>query len=93
MESLMLGDTFSWIESTYGEEAAVTSMDLNFSDFTSKEFQARFEKDYPLVQRRIQTYQGIVEQIATKYKLGMELRESGSKGIVVFSLVVKVVDK
>jgi hypothetical protein len=93
LESLMLGDTFSWIESAYGEEAAVAAIDMNFSDFASKEFQAGFVKDFPLVYRRIQTYQGIAEQTAMKRKAHLELRESGSKGIVVFSLVVKIADK
>ena len=93
LESLMLGDTFAWIESAYGEEAAVQSMDLNFSDFSSKESQARFANDLPLVYRRIQTYQGVIEQSAKKHKVHMELRESGSKGIVVFSILAKIQEK
>lgn len=92
LESLMLGDTFSWIESAYGEDAAVASIDVNFSDFASKDSQARFAREFPLVYGRIQTYQSMAEEVAKRQKVRLELRQGGSKGIVVFSLVVKVED-
>jgi len=40
LESLPLGDTIDWIEVAYGEEAAAKSIDVNYSDFGSKKFQA-----------------------------------------------------
>lgn len=93
LESLAIGDTFSWIESTYGEEAATAAMDMNFSNFESEELQAGFAKDFPLVYGRIRTYQGIVEQSAKRHKAHLELRENGSKGIVVFSIVAKIAER
>jgi len=35
----------------------------------------------------------VIEQSAKKHKVQMELRESGSKGIVVFSVLAKIREK
>lgn len=90
LESLPLGDTIDWIEVAYGEEAAAMSIDVNYSDFGSKEFQKRFEREYPLVYQRIQRYEEVADGVSKSRKVNLELRKSGSKGIVVFTFAAKV---
>jgi hypothetical protein len=85
LESLPLGDTIDWIEAAYGEEAAAKSIDVNYSDFGSKKFQVEFGGEYPLVYQRIQTYHEVAGRVSKVRKVHVELRNSGSKGIVVFT--------
>jgi hypothetical protein len=92
LESLPLGDTIDWIEAAYGEEAAAKSIDVNYSDFGSKKFQAEFSSEYPLVYQRIQTYEEVAERVSKLWKVHVELRNSGSKGIVVFTFAAKFTD-
>lgn len=90
LESLPLGDTIDWIEVAYGEEAAAASIDTNYSDFGSKDFQKRFGREFPLVYQRIQRYEEVADQVSKGRKLHLELRKSGSKGIVVFTFAAKI---
>jgi hypothetical protein len=92
VESYPLGDTIEWIELAYGEEAAVNSLDTEYSDFQSKESQAEFSTLYPLVMRRILRYEDLAADISTRRKVHVELKKSGSKGIVVFTLAAKITD-
>jgi hypothetical protein len=92
LESIPLGDTIEWIEVAYGDEAAARSLDVNYSDFATKEFQAKFGRDYPLVYQRIQTYAEVASRVSKARKVSIELRNSGSKGIVVFTFVTKISD-
>jgi hypothetical protein len=92
LESAPLGDTIDWIEMAYGEEAAAKSIDVNYSDFVSKEFQETFGREYPLVYQRIQQYSEIATQVSSARKVQIELRNSGSKGIVVFTFAAKMKD-
>jgi hypothetical protein len=90
LESLPLGDTIDWIEVAYGEEAAAGSIDVNYSDFGSKEFQKRFGREFPLVYQRIQRYEEVADGVSKSRRVHLELRKSGSKGIVVFTFAAKV---
>ena len=90
LESLPLGDTIEWIEVAYGEEAAARSLDANYSDFGTKEFQAGFGRNYPLVFQRIQTYVEVADRVSKVRKVHLELRNNGSKGIVVFTLAARI---
>lgn len=90
LESLPLGDTIDWIEVAYGEEAAARSLDTNYSDFGTKDFQAGFGNTFPLVYQRIQTYAEVASRISKEKKVHLELRNNGSKGIVVFTFVSKI---
>jgi hypothetical protein len=85
LESLPLGDTIDWIEAAYGEEAAAKSIDVNYSDFGSKKFQNEFGNEYPLVYQRVKTYEELAVRVSKVSKVHLELRNSGSKGIVVFT--------
>jgi hypothetical protein len=89
LESLPLGDTIEWIEAAYGEEAAAKSIDANYSDFGSKKFQVEFGGEYPLVYQRIQTYDEVAARVSKLRKAHVELRNNGSKGIVVFTFAAK----
>lgn len=90
LESLPLGDTIDWIEVAYGEESAAASIDVNYSEFDSKEFQARFDREYPLVYQRIQRYEEVADRVSREKKVHLNLRKSGSKGIVVFTFAAKI---
>lgn len=91
-ETFPLGDTIDWIEVAYGEDAAARSLDLNYSDFGTKEFQSDFGGEYPLVYQRIQTYVEVANRISRARKIYLELRNNGSKGIVVFTFVTRIED-
>jgi hypothetical protein len=90
LESLALGDTMDWVESDYGPEAAADSIDLNYSDFSDKKFRAEFDRRYPLVERRIQSCELIAGEASKKHRVHLEVRGSGSKGIVVFTLAAQL---
>jgi len=75
---------------SYGEEAGAESLDLNYSDFSDRKLRAEFERKYPLVQQRIQYCELIAEEAAKKHGVHLELRSSGSKGIVVFTLAARI---
>jgi len=90
LESLAIGDTLDWIGSSYGEEAAAETLDLNYSEFSGKEFQTEFGREYPLVRQRIQSCELIAEEAAKKHGVHLELRSSGSKGIAVFTLEARM---
>jgi hypothetical protein len=92
LESLPLGDTIDWIEAAYGEESAAKSIDVNYSDFGSKKFQAEFGSEYPLVYQRIQTYEEVAGRVSKSQKVHVELRNSGSKGIVVFTYAARLTE-
>lgn len=90
LESLPLGDTIDWIEAAYGEESAAKSIDTNYSDFGTAEFQRRFSNEYPLVHQRIQRYEEVAGLVSKNRRVHIELRNSGSKGIVVFTLAARL---
>jgi hypothetical protein len=89
LESLAVGNTMSWIESAYGQESAMKSLDLDYSQFPSKEFQAQF----PLVCGRIGVYEEIAGRVSRERGAKIELRSNGSKGVVVFTLAAKIQEK
>ena len=93
LESLALGDTLDWIGLSYGDESAGQSLDLNYSDFSDKKFRAGFDSKYPLVHQRIQTYEAIAERASKKHGVHLELRSSGSKGIVVFTFAARMANR
>jgi len=90
MESLAIGDTFDWIGSSYGEETAGNTLDLNYSEFAEKRFRSQFNAKYPLVQRRIQSCETIAVEAGRRHRVHLELRSIGSKGIVVFTLSARL---
>jgi hypothetical protein len=90
LESLAVGDTMGWIESAYGQESAISSLDLDYSQFPSKEFQTEFKVKFPSVCERIAAYEEIAARVSKKRGVQIELRPNGSKGIVVFTLAAKI---
>jgi hypothetical protein len=92
LESLPLGDTIDWIEVAYGEEEAARSIDVNYSDFDTKAFQARFGAKYPLVFQRIQRYEEVARSVSKARRVHLELRKNGSKGIVVFAFAARIAE-
>jgi hypothetical protein len=89
LESAILGDTIDWLELAYGEEAAAKSLDMDFSNFSSKEFRVEFASEFPLVHQRIQTYEAIATEVSKNRRIHIELRHNGSKGIVVFTFAAR----
>lgn len=92
LESLVIGDTINWIETAEGEEAAGKSLDIDYSEFDSQKFQAEFGRNHPLVFKQIQRNEAVVERLAKSFKVNLEFRKSGSKGIAVFSFAAKIPD-
>jgi len=89
-ESLAIGDTFAWIGSAYGEEAAAETLDLNFSDFGEKGVRAQLERRYPIAYRRISSAELVAREAGKRRHVHVELRSSGSKGIVVFTVAALI---
>jgi len=90
LESLAVGDTIDWIELAYGEERATQSLDLDYSRFDDKSFAAEFESRYPIVMGRIREYEATVDGVSKKGKVRLEVRRSGSKGILVFTVAARI---
>jgi hypothetical protein len=88
LESTSLGDTIDWIEAVYGEDVAGKSLEVDYSDFESKEFRERFGSEYPRVFQRILSYEEVASKIWKLRRIPVELRKDGSKGIAEFTFVV-----
>ena len=90
LESLAVGDTMSWIESAYGQESAMKSLELDYSQFSSREFQTEFQAMFPSVHGRIAAYAEAAARVSKERGVQVELRPSCSKGIAVFTLSTKI---
>lgn len=90
LESLALGDTFNWIGAAYGEEPAEESLDFGYSNFGDEEVWADFASKYPVVNRRIRACELVVQQVSKRSGVHLELRASGSKGIIVFTVAARI---
>ncbi len=90
LESLAVGDTIDWIELAYGDEKATQSLDLDYSQFQDKSFQAEFSRRFPIVMGRIKEYEDVVAGISKKERVRMEIRRAGSKGMLVFTIAARV---
>ena len=92
LESLAIGDTFTWIGSAYGEEVAADTLDMNFSDFGDKGVRRQLESKFPNAYRRIRSSELVAAEAGKKRHVDVELRSSGSKGIVVFTIAAEISD-
>jgi hypothetical protein len=90
LESLAIGDTFAWIGSAYGEEAAADTLDLNFSGFGDKKVREQLESKFPNTYRRIRSSELVAADAGRRHHVHVELRSSGSKGIVVFTVAAQI---
>jgi len=90
MESLVVGDTVDWIEIAYGDEKAGQSLDIDYSRFDDPAFQDDFKMRFPIVIGRIREYEEAVAAVAGGTKTKLELRRSGTKGMLVFTVAAKV---
>ena len=77
-DSMPVGNTTSWVESAYGEEAACRSMDIDFGDFSKA--RGEFERIFPLVGERITVYEKIVCDVSTERNVRLEIFYHGRKG-------------
>jgi hypothetical protein len=90
LESLAVGDTIDWIEIAYGEERATESLDLDYSQFDDTSFQAEFNRRFPLVLGRIKEYEKTVTEISKEKGLHLQIRRTGSRGMLVFTVAARV---
>lgn len=90
LESLVLGDTVEWIENAYDEESAASSIDIDYAGLDEDGFRSEFGSRFPLVLERIKTYQEIAARYSSSSGVHLEIRRSGSKGILVFTLAARV---
>jgi hypothetical protein len=86
LESLALGDTVDWIGLAYGPEMADESLNLNYSHLNDLDFKAELGRRFPLVLERLEEYSKVAEKISDKTKVRLEIKRSGSGGMVVFYL-------
>jgi len=90
LESLVLGDTVEWIENAYDEESAATSIDIDYAGLDEEGFRSEFGSRFPLVLDRIKAYQETAARYSSSSWAHLEIRRSGSKGILVFTLAARV---
>jgi hypothetical protein len=90
LESLAVGDTVDWIELAYGDEKAGESLDIDYSRLGDPAFQQEFKQRFPIVMARIREYEQVAAAIAKKNKVRIEIRRTGSKGILVFTVAARV---
>jgi hypothetical protein len=90
LESLVLGDTVEWIENAYDEEAAASSIDIDYARLDEEGFRSEFGSRFPLVLERIRSYQEIAGRFSSGPGSGLQIRRSGSKGILVFTLAARL---
>lgn len=89
LESLVLGDTVEWIENAYDEEGAAASIDIDYARLDEEGFRSEFGSRFPLVLDRIMAYQEIASRFSSESGARLEIRRSGSKGILVFTLAAR----
>jgi hypothetical protein len=90
LESLAVGDTIDWIEIAYGEERATESLDFDYSQFDDTSFQAEFNRKFPLILERIRGYEKTVADLSKERNVRLELRRTGSRGMLVFTVAARV---
>jgi hypothetical protein len=90
LESLAVGDTVDWIELAYGDEKVGESLDIDYSRFDDPSFQDDFTQRFPIVMRRIREYEQIAADISKKRKANLQIRRSGSRGMLVFTVAALV---
>jgi hypothetical protein len=83
-DSLPLGNTTSWIEASYGEEAAGRSMSVNYSDFRTSRLV--LDKEFPITNRRIETCEKITHDISVRKGIPVEIFVHGREGRATFRL-------
>ena len=86
LESLALGDTVDWIGLAYGPEMADESLNFNYAHLSDLEFKAELGRRFPLVLERLEEYSEITKKISAKTKAHLEIKRSGSGGMMVFTL-------
>jgi hypothetical protein len=90
LESLAVGDTLDWIELAYGADQAEASLNTDYSNFSDASFKADFSQRFPIVMRRVKEYEDKVAAVGKKNKVRLELRQAGSKGLLVFTIAARV---
>ncbi|HXW37274.1 MAG TPA: hypothetical protein VEJ36_05175 [Nitrososphaerales archaeon] len=83
-----LGDVTTWIEDSYGEEGAAKTVDLNL--MTLDDVASKLGKDFPLLLNRLNSYERVVYDTATKTGTGMTLTGENYKGGYWFRLNVRI---
>jgi hypothetical protein len=90
MESLAVGDTVDWIEIAYGDEQVEESLDIDYSRMDDPAFQAEFNRKFPIVMGRIRKYQEVAARVSKETGAKLEIRRSGSRGMLVFTVAAEV---
>jgi hypothetical protein len=90
LESLALGDTVDWIGLAYGPEMADESLNINYSRSGETEFKAELGRRFPLVLERLDEYTKVADRVSEKTKVPLEIRRSGSGGMMVFTLAARI---
>lgn len=88
IRSIYLGNTTEWIGEVYGQTGATAAIRLDYSDFTAAR-KALVEK-FPIVERRVGRYEGILATISTKHHVALSLLCIGEKGLATFYVVAKI---
>jgi hypothetical protein len=90
MESLAVGDTVDWIEIAYGDQQAGESLDIDYSRMDDPAFQAEFNRKFPIVMGRIKKYEEVAARVSKETGARLEIRRSGSRGMLVFTVAAEV---
>ena len=83
-DSLPIGNTTSWVELAYGEEAAQEAMAIDYADFQGA--RSKFEQDFPLAARRLSAYEKIIQNVSSKKGIRVSMFVHGRAGRATFRI-------
>lgn len=90
LESIPLGNTSDWIGREYGEQGVIEARRIDLRDFANPNIREKFGKQYPVVLKRLRTYEEILTKVSLKLGVGLEMRYDVSPRIVFFRMRARI---
>jgi hypothetical protein len=88
IQSIYLGNTNEWLEASYGEDAVISGMKIDYRDFQNA--RGILAKNFPAVERTLQRYEKALAKVSSKESLNLTLRCDGVEGLATFYLLAKI---
>jgi hypothetical protein len=88
IQSDSVGDTTEWAGREYGEEGAIVASRIDYSD--NKLARRTLAKKLPLVEKRIQDAEEILQEVSSTSGVPLTLHSEGEGGLCTFSFIAEV---
>lgn len=89
IESAELGSLRAWIESEYGEEAAVKALSMNLAKLPDDSVRKVFAKQFEITDYHIRGYEDILAKVSARTGVKIELGYSSGHGSAIVFMVAK----